>query len=264
MRYRCSQCSETSVKHYPRCPKCKAFNTIVQDSALGGNERGYFAQPITEIPSEKIPRLTLGILDEVLGGGAALSSIILLSGEPGIGKSTVLLQACLAYISATEDEKSFVLYATGEEILGQVKDRAVRLDTLDSRLLVMHEQDIEAIELAIDEFQPGVFVLDSLQSTRIANSKTMQGSVPQLNEITNRVVTLTKQSKMVSIITGHVTSDGSIAGPKTVEHLVDTVLHFGGERDGASRYISAFKNRYGAVVTVELTMGEKGLSNMDR
>jgi DNA repair protein RadA/Sms len=222
--------------------------------------------PLTEIGEAAVPRLRIGIdeLDRVLGGGLVAGSLVLLGGEPGIGKSTLLLQAAAGIADGADTDGSSVLYATGEESAGQVRLRAARLGLLDraagQRIDVVAESTVERIvELAASN-PPTVVVVDSVQTATVEELDGPAGSVGQVRESTLRLMDLAKGQGIAVVLVGHVTKDGSIAGPKTLEHLVDAVLNLEGERYASLRVLRATKNRFGSTDEVGVfEMAETGL-----
>ena len=275
-RFVCQSCAESFLRWEGQCPACGQWNSLVETvvrepsrvertgarlSALGTAT----AIGLSGIAEADLPRRSLGIaeLDRVLGGGLVPGSLVLVGGEPGIGKSTLLLQAAAGLTRGAGLERG-VLYATGEESPGQVRLRAARLGLLDGpsadgvRVLAEHDV-VRIIETARAE-RPGLVVVDSVQTATVEDLDGAAGSVGQVRESTLRLMDLAKGDGIAVILVGHVTKDGSIAGPKTLEHLVDAVLNLEGERYAALRLLRATKNRFGSTDEVGVfEMAETGL-----
>jgi len=254
----CQACGAMFPKWVGRCTSCMAWNTLVEEvsqkKSAGGSPsaRASAAVPIGEVDIDHAARLPTGIgeLDRVLGGGAVLGGVTLLGGDPGVGKSTLLLQA-LAGLAARGCR---ALYVSGEESAGQTAERAKRVAResgykADS-LLVLAENDLDAIERVVGECKPTALVLDSVQTVRSPTLESAAGTVSQLREVAARMVERAKRDRIATFLVGHVTKDGSLAGPKVLEHLVDTVLAFEGERGHAYRALRAQKNRFGSATEV--------------
>lgn len=249
----CSECGATEPRWMGRCPTCGTWGTLVEfresrsggSSATSRNTAGDHAPalPLGEVPPDAARRISTGLgeLDRVLGGGAVLGGVILLGGEPGIGKSTLLMQA-LAGLSADGGK---ALYVTGEESAAQVAMRARRLGATLDRVLVQATNELDEIESAIDKEQPVAVVVDSVQTVRSGRLDSAAGSVGQLREVAARLVELGKRRGIAMFLIGHVTKDGTLAGPKVLEHLVDTVLSFEGDASLGFRMVRATKNRFG-------------------
>jgi DNA repair protein RadA/Sms len=278
-RYVCQSCAEAFLRWEGQCRACGAWNslveTVVREPTAGERARdrlrstagGTGASPVAlgSIVEAAVPRLPIGIaeLDRVLGGGLVAGSIVLLGGEPGIGKSTLLLQAA-AGVAAGASGSSRVLYATGEESASQVRLRAARLGLLDGpagdRIEVVAESAIGRIVELATSARPAVVVVDSIQTATVEELEGPAGSVGQVRESTLRLMELAKGQDIAVVLVGHVTKDGSIAGPKTLEHLVDAVLNLEGERYAALRVLRATKNRFGSTEEVGVfEMAEAGL-----
>ncbi len=254
--YVCSSCGETSPRWLGRCPSCGEWNTMTEDvvretkgkslsapAASAGAAR-IAASRLTDISTtEEKSRILTGIseLDRVLGGGIVLGSVVLLGGEPGAGKSTLLLQLCGA-ISRQVD----VLYITGEESTRQIKLRAVRLNVDEENIMLAAETDIGSICDLIERTRPGLVVVDSIQTMHCAELSSSTGSVAQVKECAARLLSVAKTWEIPTFIVGHVNKDGAIAGPKVMEHIVDTVLYFEGDKMLPYRVLRAAKNRYGS------------------
>jgi DNA repair protein RadA/Sms len=251
--YRCQACGWEARKWYGRCPDCGAFNTIAEERtgpAGPAGRRG--VAPLTldrplrldEVPVGDAERLRTGLaeLDRVLGGGVVRGSLILIGGDPGIGKSTLLLQACHALVATAGP----VLYVSGEESAAQVKLRADRLALGAKELFVLAETAVEAIEAQATVLSPRVLVVDSIQTVHLADLESAPGSVSQVRECGARLMMLAKTRGTTVFLAGHVTKEGALAGPRVLEHLVDTVLYFEGERHATYRVLRAVKNRFGS------------------
>lgn len=268
--YICSTCEYESPKWMGKCPKCGAWNSFVEDvidtsqqTKAAAEKRNYsvsadtHAVPLSELKADTCIRsLTgLGELDRVLGGGLVKGSVVLLTGEPGIGKSTLLLQ-----ISGILGETRRVLYVSGEESSGQLKLRAARLGVIGSNLLVMTETNIDKILKETDSVHPDVLIVDSIQTMFSPLSSSSPGSVTQVRESALSFISKAKNDGISVILVGHVNKEGSIAGPKLLEHMVDAVLCFEGEHQQAYRIIRSVKNRFGSTNEIGVfEMTDKGL-----
>ena len=275
-RFICQSCGASFVRWEGQCRDCEGWNTLVETVVREPGRSGRMADrrplageavPIglARIADVDLPRLSLGIaeLDRVLGGGLVPGSLVLLGGEPGIGKSTLLLQAA-AGLSRGPGGGARVLYATGEESPGQVRLRAARLGLLSGPsaegVQVLAEHDIGRIVEAVRSGRHGLLVVDSVQTATVAELDGAAGSVGQVRESTLRLMELAKGEGIAVILAGHVTKDGSVAGPKTLEHLVDAVVSLEGERYAPLRLLRATKNRFGSTDEVGVfTMAETGL-----
>jgi DNA repair protein RadA/Sms len=248
-----------------RCGDCGEFGTIVEeiDRSLGASSSGG-ARPraravaLDTAGETVVSRMRVGIpeLDRVLGGGLVVGSLVLLGGEPGIGKSTLLLQAA----NALADSGSQVLYVCGEESPEQIGMRAKRLGADSDRVTLLPELEMAAVEAAVRERAPSVLVIDSIQTAFDAELAGAPGSVGQVRACTARLLRLAKDLHVTTLIVGHVTKDGAIAGPRVLEHMVDAVLYFEGDRDHTFRVVRAVKNRFGSSSEIGIfEMGETGL-----
>ena len=268
----CSSCGANSIVSLGRCPTCKEWNTFVEErvavsSGKTGSKRGFSVadsqarKPIAlgDVKSDSATTWPTGIgeFDRALGGGAVAGGVVLIGGDPGIGKSTLLMQALAGLAHA----KKNALYVTGEESAAQVALRAGRLEVPGmDRVKVLATTELDDVMSAIEHDIPNVLVLDSIQTIRSSDLESAAGSVGQLRETTSRLIEVAKRRGMALFLIGHVTKDGAIAGPKVLEHLVDTVLSFEGDRTHAFRLVRATKNRFGAANEVGVfEMAREGL-----
>jgi len=262
--YVCQGCGNNSHKWLGKCPDCGGWNTFVEEKVEperkgGGPLSGPSAppRPISTLNMAEEDRFSTGVgeLDRVLGGGLVPGSAVLIGGDPGIGKSTLLLQA-MGSLAQTRK----VLYVTGEESMRQIRLRGERLGALAEGLLVYAETSLERILEAVREINPGVLVIDSVQTISSEALESSPGSVSQVREISAKLISNSKAMDIPVFLVGHVTKDGAIAGPKVLEHMVDTVLYFEGDRGHAFRVLRAVKNRFGSVMEIGVfEMKEEGL-----
>lgn len=269
-KFFCTECGYESPKWYGKCPGCGSWNSMVEETEkvvkTQGMSSGLFHTkekplPIINIESGKEPRIVTGIgeLNRVLGGGVVPGSLVLVGGDPGIGKSTLLLQT--SHEMAQAGLK--VLYISGEESIRQTKLRAERLGALSQELYVLCESDMEAIEAAIDELKPNFLVIDSIQTVYLPEVTSAPGSVSQVRECTARFMRIAKGQGIATVLVGHVTKEGAIAGPRLLEHMVDCVLYFEGERHHSYRLLRAVKNRFGSTNEIGIfEMNESGLTEV--
>jgi DNA repair protein RadA/Sms len=265
LTYACQHCGAQFPKWSGQCTGCQAWNCLAEEvvqTSRQGRYQGYAgAEPqmtrLTEVDLQDELRLSSGLkeLDRVLGGGIVSGSVVLIGGDPGIGKSTLLLQA-LAHLS----QKNKVLYVTGEESLQQVTLRARRLGLPADALLLLADTQIERILKLAHEEKPQILVIDSIQTVHTELLQSAPGSVSQVRESAAQLTTFAKKTNTALFLVGHVTKEGTLAGPRVLEHMVDTVLYFEGEADNRYRMVRAFKNRFGAVNELGIfAMTDKGL-----
>ena len=254
----CSECGNESPKWLGKCPACNSWNTFYEQKIEKYTESNKAEKKINNTPKplntyigQEANRTSTGYLelDRVLGGGLVKGSLILLGGEPGIGKSTLILQLC----EKVQGEGK-VLYVSGEESAEQIKLRADRLNVKNEDLLFLGETDIEVVNDSITEMKPKLVIIDSIQTMYSDEISAAAGSVSQVREITSQIMRICKSQQITTIIIGHVTKDGNIAGPRVLEHMVDTVLYLEGERYNTYRILRAVKNRFGS--TNEIGMFE--------
>lgn len=261
----CGECGYESAKWLGQCPVCKAWNAFSEAPAVkkGGSslKTGVAASlpiKIKDVSLESDERVTTGIseLDRVLGGGIVKGSLVLVGGDPGIGKSTLLLQMC----AKLSDKNVSVLYVSGEESERQIAIRSERLGRQSSDMLLYCETDIEKIEAAIENGKPEVVIVDSIQTMYSSKADSAAGSISQVREVTSTLLRISKGLGVSVFIVGHVTKEGTVAGPRTLEHMVDTVLYFEGEDVASYRILRAVKNRFGSTNEVGVfDMGQTGL-----
>ncbi|MEO8155234.1 MAG: DNA repair protein RadA [Rhizobacter sp.] len=265
--YTCNECGGTSPKWLGKCPHCNAWNTLVESVAEAPSKHRYqalaAAQPVatlSEIEASDVDRQPTGIdeLDRVLGGGIVAGGVVLIGGDPGIGKSTLLLQAL---DSLSRNLRT--LYVTGEESGAQVALRSRRLGLNGSQVRVIAEIQLEKISATIEAEHPAVCVIDSIQTVYSDQLTSAPGSVAQVRECAAQLTRIAKSSGTAIVLVGHVTKEGALAGPRVLEHIVDTVLYFEGETHSSFRLVRAIKNRFGAVNEIGVfAMTEKGLKGV--
>lgn len=262
--YICSECGENTPIWRGKCPSCGEWNTLIENVTTSPAKETHAERSapakltsISEVPEQTEPRVDLGIaeLNRVLGGGAVPGSLILIGGEPGIGKSTLLLQT-----AARAARDTNVYYFSGEESARQIKMRAKRIDALADALFLCAETDIDAIVQTVKEAPTPFIVIDSLQTLYSRNVAAVAGSVSQIRTCAQKLLTLAKEENVIVFLIGHITKGGSIAGPKLLEHTVDCVLYFEGDNQGAYRIVRSVKNRFGSVDEIGIfEMRERGL-----
>lgn len=262
--YTCTECGGQAPKWQGQCPHCQAWNTLLETVAESAAVNRYNALSLTsrvqslgEVEAREVPRETTGIaeFDRVLGGGLVRGAVVLIGGDPGIGKSTLLLQA-LCHLG----ERTKVLYVSGEESAQQIASRAKRLSVEAKTVQLLAEINLEKILATLAAEKPEVAVIDSIQTVYSEALQSAPGSVAQVRECAAQLTRFAKQSGTSVILVGHVTKEGALAGPRVLEHIVDTVLYFEGDSNSSFRLVRAFKNRFGAVNELGVfAMTEKGL-----
>ena len=269
--YVCQNCGYESAKWYGKCPECGQWNTMeeqLKSPAPMGGKAAQAAPVVTNLEVSTIDAISsaeenrfhtdLSELDRVLGGGIVKGSVIMLSGEPGVGKSTLLLQICKFLCQGLR-----VLYISGEESARQIKLRAMRLGVESPNLFLATTTDIDHVVAAIDKAHPDIAIIDSIQTMSLSDLQSSPGSVTQVRECTQRLIYTAKSADIPIFIVGHVNKDGAIAGPKVLEHMVDCVLYFEGERHLAYRILRAVKNRYGSTNEIGVfEMTDRGLTEV--
>lgn len=248
----CQNCGFESSKWMGQCPACKEWNSFAEEpqtstkKTAAGNVRKDTPQPktLSEIEMNQAARMSTGMgeLDRVLGGGIVQGSLVLVGGDPGIGKSTLLLQVC----RNLSDAGKKVLYISGEESLQQIRLRAERMGSFTEHLLILCETDLQAVRETITRLQPQVVVIDSIQTMYNESVSSAPGSVSQVRESTGVLMQIAKTQNITVFIVGHVTKEGVVAGPRVLEHMVDTVLYFEGDRYASYRVLRGVKNRFGS------------------
>ncbi|MCF0254032.1 MAG: DNA repair protein RadA [Duodenibacillus sp.] len=275
--YVCGDCGGTSVKWQGRCPHCGAWNTMKEFKVAAGGAAARFGDrrraralveasavtDLSEVEAREVPRVLTGMaeFDRVTGGGLVPGGVSLIGGDPGVGKSTLLLQV----MSRLVQQGLPALYVSGEESPAQVALRARRLGIEPAGLKLMSEIELEKIEAALEDLQPRFAVIDSIQTLYSSQVDSAPGSVSQVRECAARLTRLAKTSGITLVFVGHVTKEGALAGPRVLEHIVDTVLYFEGDQHSSFRLVRAFKNRFGAVnelgVFAMTDRGLRGVSN---
>ena len=254
--YSCSECGWTSVKWVGQCGECQAWDTLREGSTGGGKGLGSVrsvkasvivassaAKPITQISTESVASRSTKVaeFDRVLGGGLVPGAVVLLSGEPGVGKSTLLLEVA----AKTAQSGARVLYVSGEESVGQIRLRAERTGALSDNLYLASETDLGNVLGQVDAVKPELLVVDSVQTIAHAEIDGAAGMPSQIRAVATNLIRLAKDNNLPVILVGHVTKDGNIAGPRALEHLVDVVCHFEGDRQTSLRFVRSLKNRFG-------------------
>lgn len=270
-KYECEQCGYEALRWFGRCPSCQEWNTLVEVSTTSSPARGggalsaaVAAVPLrlSEIDPKAEERASTGLteFDRVLGGGIVPGSVVLIGGDPGVGKSTLLLQACNRFA----ERHGVTLYVSAEESLQQVALRARRLGLQSPGLILLSETDVDvAVATALAE-KPKLVVIDSIQAVAASGLDGVPGSLTQVREAAARLIRFAKSENIPVLIVGHVTKQGSLAGPKVLEHAVDTVLHLEGERDTNFRIMRAVKNRFGSTEEIGIfEMGDEGLHEVN-
>lgn len=268
--YVCVECGYHSSKWMGRCPSCNSWNTMVEElkedvkksSAAHKLKEDEFPVPMSDVESLSEERTITGIneFDRVLGGGLVKGSLVLIGGDPGIGKSTLILQSSMNIASRGQK----VLYVSGEESVNQIKMRAKRIRRQEKNLYVASETQFAKIQDMIEYTAPAFLVIDSIQTMYDSSMNTSAGSVSQIKLVTSKLMEISKNNGITTMVIGHVTKEGVLAGPRVLEHMVDTVLYFEGDRSGSYRVIRAAKNRFGPTNEVGLfEMSEGGLISIN-
>lgn len=263
----CSSCGNESAKWLGKCPACNEWNTYYEEKVIKEKSTGnkFLAKAETvklkEVETNKYERYKTGYgeLDRVLGGGLVQGSLVLIGGEPGIGKSTLILQIC-----DKVQVNGPILYVSGEESGSQIKMRADRLKIDNENIYFLGETSMQLIDETIEKIKPGLVIIDSIQTIYSDDITAAPGSVSQVREVTSKIMMTCKKQNITTIIIGHVTKDGNIAGPRVLEHMVDTVLYIEGERYFSYRVLRGVKNRFGSTNEVGLfEMREEGMVEID-
>ena len=264
----CKECGYESAKWLGQCPGCKTWNSFVEEKITVGTSKSSKSKTsvvptsILKVTTADESRIKTNIseLDRVLGGGIVRGSLVLVGGDPGIGKSTILLQMCRNLV----DVDTKVLYVSGEESLSQIKMRAERLGKFDKDMLLLCDNDMDNISTAISKDAPEVVVIDSIQTMVVDEIGTAPGTVTQVREVTSRLMQLAKAKSIAIFIVGHVTKEGTVAGPRTLEHMVDSVLYFEGDNNNGFRILRGVKNRFGSTNEIGVfNMTQNGLEEVD-
>ena len=266
--YFCQNCGHEESKWLGQCPMCREWNTFVEEkvtfskgTATKNTVREAEVVTLSSVSTDQEDRMQTEIeeLDRVLGGGVVPGSLVLVGGDPGIGKSTLLLQVC----KRLSDQGRKVLYISGEESLKQIKLRANRMGTFSDHLLLLCETNLETIRQVIEREHPAVAVIDSIQTMYSEEVTAAPGSVSQVREATNTLMQIAKGLNITIFIVGHVTKEGTVAGPRVLEHMVDTVLYFEGDRHASYRILRGVKNRFGSTNEIGVfEMRETGLEEV--
>ena len=265
----CKECGYESAKWQGQCPGCRAWNTFVEETIKVGAQKNSSLKKEAVAPTSILSvttadesRIKTGIceLDRVLGGGIVCGSLVLVGGDPGIGKSTILLQMCRNLVATDES----VLYVSGEESLSQIKMRAERLGGFEKDMLLLCDNDMDNVTVAIQKSKAKVVIIDSIQTMMVDELGSAPGTVSQVREVTSRLMQLSKQNNVAIFIVGHVTKEGNVAGPRTLEHMGDSVLYFEGDSSNGFRILRGVKNRFGSTNEIGVfSMTDKGLSEVD-
>jgi DNA repair protein RadA/Sms len=262
--FACTECGNQATKWLGRCPECNAWNSYAEEAPAAPAARGLSSSSapvsIAHIGHDSAPRRSthLPSLDRVLGGGIVPGSVVLVGGEPGVGKSTLLLQAAEKLTA-----EGVVLYVSGEESPRQIALRARRLRTTSERIHLFAETSIEAIVAAVEELKPVAVIVDSIQTVHTSTNGSTPGSIGQVRDSAGLLMSMAKRLSVPTFLIGHITKEGTIAGPKSLEHIVDTVLYFEGEKFQNYRVVRAYKNRFGPVNEVAIfEMHDDGLEEV--
>ena len=266
--YFCQNCGHEETKWLGQCPACKEWNTFVEEKVIASSvtsgiktDREIQIVSLSEVNADDQDRITTGMaeLDRVLGGGIVPGSLVLVGGDPGIGKSTLLLQVCQKL-----SENRSVLYISGEESLSQIKLRANRMGTFQENLKLLCETNLAAIRSVIEKRKPELVIIDSIQTMYSEEVTSAPGSISQVRESTNVFMQLAKGLGITIFIVGHVTKEGTVAGPRVLEHMVDTVLYFEGDRHASYRILRGVKNRFGSTNEIGVfEMRQNGLVEVE-
>ena len=267
--FECQQCGYQAPRWMGRCPECGNWGSLVEERPTAGGGRGAGVRgpsaspvPVTEVEGPALARIPTGFpeVDRTLGGGVVPGSVVLIGGDPGIGKSTLLLQ--VAARLASQGRKA--LYVSGEESTEQIRVRAERIGAMSPHLYLAAETLLEAIIEHGERIRPDLLILDSIQTTFAGALESPPGSISQVREVASRLLTLSKERAISTCLIGHVTKEGSFAGPKALEHIVDTVIYFEGEQQHAYRILRVTKNRFGSTHEIGIfEMTEVGLKEVD-
>ncbi|MBE5932572.1 MAG: DNA repair protein RadA [Lachnospiraceae bacterium] len=264
----CKECGYESAKWLGQCPGCQSWNTFVEEKIKVGAHKTSVKKDavaptsILKATTADESRIKTDIkeLDRVLGGGIVKGSLVLVGGDPGIGKSTILLQMCRNLVHTGVE----TLYVSGEESSGQIKMRAERLGTFDKDMTLLCDNDMDNISAVIQKSNASVVVIDSIQTVALDEVSSAPGTVSQVREVTARLMQLAKQNNVAIFIVGHVTKEGTVAGPRTLEHMVDSVLYFEGDKNNGFRILRGVKNRFGSTNEIGVfNMTDKGLEEVD-
>ncbi len=269
--YQCDACGHQPPKWLGRCPECNEWGSVVESTITGPTVSGRVvssrvpsepARPIATISAAPARAVATGVseLDRVLGGGLVPGAVVLLAGEPGVGKSTLLLDVAQHWAAGAGSPS---LVVSGEESVSQVRLRAERLGTLHEQLFLAAESDLGAVMGHLDAVRPGLLVIDSVQTISTPGTEGVPGGVTQVRAVTAALVSIAKERGIATVLVGHVTKDGQVAGPRVLEHLVDVVLHFEGDKHSSLRLVRGVKNRYGAADEVGcFEMHEGGMTSL--
>lgn len=267
LKFVCQECGYDSLKWLGKCPSCETWNSMVEEPVVKTETKMILNKPsskpcpITAVDTSALPRRVTGVeeFDRVLGGGIVPGALMLIGGDPGIGKSTLLLQVA----AGVSQRYGTVLYVSGEESAAQTRMRAERLDKLNDSLLIMTETNLDAVAIETAHSKPALLIIDSIQTMYSSEVPSAPGSVGQVRESTGKLLRLAKESGIPIAIIGHVTKEGNIAGPRLLEHMVDVVLYFEGERSYSFRVLRAIKNRFGSTNESGIfSMEENGLAEV--
>ncbi len=265
----CKECGYESAKWLGQCPGCHSWNTFVEEKITVGAKGNSSVKKEAVAPTSIFKATTadesriktdIKELDRVLGGGIVKGSLVLVGGDPGIGKSTILLQMCRNLVHSGVE----TLYVSGEESAGQIKMRAERLGVFDKDLTLLCDNDMDNISTVIQKSNASVVVIDSIQTVALDEIASAPGTVSQVREVTSRLMQLAKLGNVAIFIVGHVTKEGTVAGPRTLEHMVDSVLYFEGDKNNGFRILRGVKNRFGSTNEIGVfNMTDKGLEEVD-